>query len=290
MSTRDTAALSAARSAEKAKPGTARTVDTARVGRRRPDAATIFGLLGAITLIAGAIVLGGSWTAFVDGPAILIVIGGTLAITAISLPASDALAIGRVIGKAVSRPASEPREAAAYALKLAEAARKHGVLEIPKHLGTGARMPFLEKAMGLVADGLPAEEVERILGGEIAAMGARHQNGVMLLRRAAEVAPAMGLIGTLIGLVQMLGELEDPSTVGPSMAVALLTTFYGALLANLIFAPLAAKLERNSEDEVLLNQVYLLGAVSISRLENPRRLEMHLNALLPPAQRIRYFD
>jgi chemotaxis protein MotA len=100
----------------------------------------------------------------------------------------------------------------------------------------------------------------------------------------------MGLIGTLIGLVQMLGNLHDPSAIGPSMAVALLTTFYGAVLANLVFSPLAAKLERNASDEALVNQLYLLAALSIGRQENPRRLEILLNSVLPPAQRVQYFD
>jgi chemotaxis protein MotA len=99
----------------------------------------------------------------------------------------------------------------------------------------------------------------------------------------------MGLIGTLIGLVQMLGNLQDPTSIGPAMALALLTTFYGAVLANVVFSPLAAKLERNSAEEALVNHVYLLGAVSVSRQENPRHLEAMLNSVLPPTERIRFF-
>ena len=100
----------------------------------------------------------------------------------------------------------------------------------------------------------------------------------------------MGLIGTLIGLVQMLGNLKDPSTIGPAMAVALLTTFYGAVLANMVFLPLASKLERNSVEEMLIYNLYTMGATSIGRQENPRRLEMLLNSVLPPAKRVQYFD
>jgi chemotaxis protein MotA len=110
------------------------------------------------------------------------------------------------------------------------------------------------------------------------------------MKKAGDIAPAMGLIGTLIGLVQMLGNLDDPSSIGPSMAVALLTTFYGAVLANMVFMPLAAKLERNSGEEELLNSVYMVGAVSIGRQENPRRLEMLINSILPPSKRVSYFD
>jgi chemotaxis protein MotA len=110
------------------------------------------------------------------------------------------------------------------------------------------------------------------------------------LRKAADISPAMGLIGTLIGLVQMLSNLEDPSSIGPSMAIALLTTFYGAILSNMLFAPLAAKLERNSAEEALAAEMVLLGTTSISRQENPRRLETSVNALLPPAKRVWFFE
>ena len=106
----------------------------------------------------------------------------------------------------------------------------------------------------------------------------------------AEFSPAMGLIGTLIGLVQMLGNLQDPTTIGPAMAVALLTTFYGAVLANMVFLPMASKLERNANEEALINQIFLLASVSVGRQENPRRLEMMLNSILPPSQRVAYFD
>jgi chemotaxis protein MotA len=99
----------------------------------------------------------------------------------------------------------------------------------------------------------------------------------------------MGLIGTLIGLVQMLGYLDDPTTIGPSMAVALLTTFYGAILGNVVFLPLAGKLERNGADDTLVRRIYLVGVLSVARKENPRRLEMLLNSALPPAQRVDYY-
>jgi len=128
------------------------------------------------------------------------------------------------------------------------------------------------------------------MGHELSGMAERHSRGVGILRRSAEVAPAMGLIGTLIGLVQMLGKLDDPSSIGPAMAVALLTTFYGAVLANMVFSPLAGKLERNSKSELVVNRLYIITAASIGRGENPRRLEMLLNTILPPSQRLHYFE
>ena len=151
--------------------------------------------------------------------------------------------------------------------------------------------PRHQDALGIGLEvGPPGGEVEAIMRRDMHSTVQRHAKSTNVLRKLGEFAPAMGLIGTLIGLVQMLGRLNDPSTIGPSMAVALLTTFYGAVLANIVFLPLAAKLERNSTEEALVNNVYLMGATSIGRQENPRRLEMLLNSLLPPSQRVQYFD
>ncbi|MBM3571532.1 MAG: flagellar motor protein MotA, partial [Alphaproteobacteria bacterium] len=169
-------------------------------------------------------------------------------------------------------------------------ARHNGILAIEKLLPQIAREPFFHRGIRQVVDGVAAEEVEELMRQELAARLRRHQVAVSILRKSAEIAPAMGLIGTLIGLVQMLGSLNNPATIGPSMAIALLTTFYGAVMANLVFMPLAAKLERNSNEEAVIDQLYIIGAASIGRQENPRRLETLLNAVLPPAQRVRYFD
>lgn len=125
-------------------------------------------------------------------------------------------------------------------------ARKKGVLALQNVVGSMQNEPFLHKGMLMVVDGTPGEEVESIMRRDLQATIQRHAKSTSVLRKMGEFAPAMGLIGTLIGLVQMLGNLDDPSTIGPSMAVALLTTFYGAVLANMVFLPLAAKLERNS--------------------------------------------
>jgi chemotaxis protein MotA len=175
-------------------------------------------------------------------------------------------------------------------LELAELARRNGVLSFAEILPKIKGEPFLAKAVTMLMDGFPAEEVERVMRREVDEMVGRHRKSASVLRKAAEIAPAMGLIGTLIGLVQMLGNLDDPGTIGPSMAIALITTFYGAVLANMVFAPLAAKLERNSSEEALVFNLYALAAASISRKENPRRLEMLLNALLPQSLRVRFFD
>ncbi len=254
------------------------------------DVATLFGVTGAFAVIGLAMVLGGSPGSFFDVPAILIVVGGTFLVTTVSFTLGEVAQAQRVMLRAVLYHAEPPEEAARRVLQLADVARHKGPFALEAELGAMFHGRFLAQAVSLVVDGLPAEEVESILSRERHATRERHIRSAGVLRRAGEVAPAMGLIGTLVGLVQMLGNLEDPSSIGPAMAVALLTTFYGAVLANMVFHPLATKLERNSDVESMVNQIYSIGAASISRQENPRRLEMTINAILSPVQRVNYFD
>lgn len=254
------------------------------------DLSTLIGLSTGILLIVIAAVIGGTPAAFFDLPAMLIVVGGTAAVTAVSFTASELASAWRSIIRTFSKPKIGPRDAAFLIMRLAERSRRNSILALQGNLPELQGEPFLKKAVQLVRDGTEVDDVERLLTSELNAMVDRHRKSAAVLRRAAEVAPAMGLIGTLVGLVQMLGRLDDPSTIGPAMAVALLTTFWGAVLANMVFMPLANKMERNSNEEALVNSVYTLGAASIGRKENPRHLEALINTLLPPAHRIQYFD
>jgi chemotaxis protein MotA len=254
------------------------------------DLATVVGLGGAFALIITAMILGGSPGSFIDLPSIMIVIGGTFGVTTVCFSLSEVIEAQRILLKVLTQSARNPSEAAVQVLELAVTARKNGVLALQNVLHTIESERFLHKALSMVVDGLPGDVVDRIMRSEVQGMVLRHEKGSSVLRKAAEISPAMGLIGTLVGLVQMLGRLDDPSVIGPSMAVALLTTFYGAVLANMVFSPLASKLERNSREEALLDTIYLIAATSIGRQENPRRLEMLLNTALPPARRVQYFD
>jgi len=254
------------------------------------DMATVLGLAGALALIGVAIVLGGNWLAFVDVPSILMVVFGTFAITTVSFSFSEVMQAQPLMLRTLLSRGHSPNDAAAKVLQLAERARRRGLLAMQNELFGLKSEPFLLRGMTMLVDGMPIEEIERNLTFETHAMTQRHQRSTGILRRAAEVSPAMGLIGTLVGLVQMLGSLDQPEGIGPAMAVALLTTFYGAVLANVIFLPIASKLERNSAIELLINQIFILGALSIGRQENPRRLELVLNTILPASQRVKYFD
>jgi len=254
------------------------------------DYATFLGLFGAIGLIGGAIFLGGSWTAFINIPAIMLVVAGTFAVTSVSYSVQEVLQAQPIMLRTLFRSNQTPNDAAMRMLQLGERARRRGILQLQAELFGLRADPFLHRSMTMLVDGIAVEEIERNLTFETHAMMQRHVRSTGILRRAAEVSPAMGLIGTLVGLVQMLGSLNNPESIGPAMAVALLTTFYGALLANVVFLPLASKLERNSATELLINQIYILGALSIGRQENPRRLELVLNTILPANQRVKYFD
>lgn len=254
------------------------------------DLATIGGLVAAFGLIAAAMVVGGSPLAFVDVPSILIVLLGTFAVTLVSFTIGEMIGAIKIFMKTLFQTSRDPSEAATQVLQLAEISRKSGVLSLQNVLEDLRAEQFLYKGVSLVVDGTPGEEVEAIMRRELNGTLTRHQKGAGILKKMGEVAPAMGLIGTLIGLVQMLGNLDDPAAIGPSMAVALLTTFYGAVMANIVFNPLAAKLERNSAEEAIVSTVFVMGAASIGRQENPRRLEMMINSVLPPAQRVAFFE
>ena len=265
--------------------------DYVRTPSVRPiiDVATVFGIAGAFALIAIAIVLGGSPFAFVDVPSIFIVLGGTFGVTTACYSFRDIGTAFRIVLSTVFHHSRMPSAAALHVLQLAQIARRKGMLALEPYVPRLLNEEVLHKGLKMLLDGTTGDEIERIMQREMQAASRRHTRTIGVLRKAAEISPAMGLIGTLVGLVQMLGNLNDPSTIGPSMAVALLTTFYGAVLANMVFIPLAAKLERNSSEEMLINHIYVMAAASIGRHENPRRLEMLLNTILPPDHRVEYF-
>ena len=258
--------------------------------RRGLDLATFLGLAGAAVLIVTALSLGGSAKAFVNIPAALIVVGGTVAVTTICFSLREIVEAQTMLFHTLFRLPRDASAAAIQTLEFAVRARRYGLLSLQIPADSLNSEPFLKQALTMVADGSTPDMIERVLKTEIAATAARHTKGASVLRKGAEIAPAMGLIGTLVGLVQMLGRLDDPSTIGPAMAVALLTTFYGAVLANVVLSPLASKLERNSREEILIKQIFTMAASSMARQENPRRLEMLLNSVLPPSKRVQFFD
>lgn len=261
-----------------------------RAFRDSTDQATVLGLVLAFIMLGTAVYLGGNTGAFFNIPSMLVVFGGTLAVVLISFSADDFKSLPSILGKALLKKDANIKQRIGELLEISSVAKKHGILSLQKIDESLRRDKFLHRSIQLVTDGYTANDIQRILIGEIDALKKRHEQSANILYRASEVAPAMGLIGTLIALVQMLGNLNDPSLIGPSMSLALLTTFYGAILGTVILAPLASKLEKNSARESLEKRLVLLSVISIAKHEHPRRLEIQLNGEVSPQDRIAYFD
>ncbi len=246
------------------------------------DLATVIGLVLSLILVVVAIVLGGSAMMFVNVPSLLIVVGGTIGATLIKNPLADVLATAKVVGKAFSAKAPETPALIEEIVTLSRKARKEGMLALEN---TPISYEFLSKGIAMCVDGIEVPQMREILENDIRATGGRHKRGAQIMTGIGEAAPAFGMIGTLIGLVQMLASLEDPSTIGPAMAVALLTTLYGALLANVVALPLADKLKMRSGEELLAMSICVEGTVGLSQGDNPGAIDQKLKAFLAPKLR-----
>lgn len=248
------------------------------------DLATIVGIVLSFGLVAGAIVTGGSPMIFVNVPSMLIVIGGTIGATLVNYPLGHVLGVMGVIKNTFLAKGDNPTQVIERFIDYANRARREGILAL-EPLIKEVQDPFLQKGLQLTVDGLEPQTIQEILETEISYMEERHELGSEILSIMGAFAPAMGMIGTVIGLVQMLQNMNDPSSIGPSMAVALITTFYGAILANLVFNPMAGKLKTRSKEERLIKEMILEGILSISKGENPRIVEDKLNSFIPPKMR-----
>jgi len=254
------------------------------------DPASLVGLVGVIVVLAVAIMVGGTPLAFIDFPAIAIVIGGTTMVTLMSFPIEEFLRAPVTIARAMSpRPPDSSNAVARAGLRFAEEARRDNIMMLEGRLAQLSHRRVLHNGVAQLIDGARPEAVEQTLRREMAAAQDHSEAAEGVLRRAAEVAPAMGLIGTLIGLVQMLGQLDDPTGIGPAMAVALLTTLYGALLAHAVLTPMAEKLGRRAAKEAVNQELELLVVLAVAERTNPRKLQAALNSLLPAHERVEYF-
>ncbi len=253
------------------------------------DWPTILGLVIAFSLIGAALAFGGSIGSFFNIPAAFIVIGGTIAVTSIAYRAEDLSKAWAILSASMFYQIRSPKSVALQLMDISVLAKQKGVLAIAQQEDELQKDNYIAFAMRYITDGYKTEDILQILTHDMDSLIERHKTGASIIRRASEVAPAMGLIGTLVGLVQMLSQLNDPSSIGPAMAIALLTTFYGAVLGTVILAPMAAKLERNASLDVMMKDIILSAAISISKQESPRKLETVLNAALPPDNKIVYF-
>lgn len=249
------------------------------------DIATILGMAsGWIFILISIILAKANIMQFVDPPSMMIVFGGTIAALLMSYPLPKFLQSLKTLRHAFFTKELDPTTVISKINELALAARKEGLLAL-EEIAQGMDDAFLQKGILLIVDGTDAELLRSILETEIAFVENRHKDNQGFWNGVADLGPAWGMIGTLIGLIAMLGSLDDPTTIGPKMGVALITTLYGSLLANFFATPISNKLKIKSNEEILHKQVMIEGLLSIQAGENPRVIEEKLKAFLSPANR-----
>jgi len=227
--------------------------------------------------------MSGKIDGFFDPASIFIVVGGVLASTIISYPMAVLKNLIKTIGIAFKSNKVDLNKDLELILNLANIARREGILQLEETVST-MDDPFIKKGVMLIIDGADPELVQKVMETEIDFVSERHSQGQAVLLQMSSYSPAFGMIGTLIGLINMLADLNDMASLGGNMAVALVTTFYGSVLANLVFTPLAKKLGAMSSDEILRKQMALEGMLSIQDGENPRIIREKLNAFLSQSQ------
>jgi len=248
------------------------------------DITTIIGIAAGGGLLFLAIFQGGGVGAFVNLPALMITAGGTLAATLINYPLKDMLRVFKVIKNAFLHTMESPEQMIRDLVLFAEKARREGLLALEKEVSS-IEDPFMKGGLEMAIDGLDPDLVTSMLRMELTFVTDRHKRGQGMFKAMGKFAPAFGMIGTLIGLIQMLQSIEDPSAIGPGMAVALITTFYGTLIANLVCIPLAGKLETISEHEIMVKELIIEGIRSIQSGDSPRVVDRKLKSFLSPKMR-----
>lgn len=246
------------------------------------DLATLIGLLGSFGIVVAAMVLGGSAGMFVNIPSLLIVIVGTIFVVLMKFTLAQFLGAVKVAAKAFSFQLATPQQIIQEVVELADAARKGGLLSLE---GKEVSSNFLQKGIQLLVDGHDAEVVRGVLKKDLSQTLERHEWGAKIFTAMGDVGPAMGMIGTLVGLVQMLANMDDPKSIGPAMAVALLTTLYGAMLANMFALPVADKLSLRRIEEGRVKSMAIDALLAIQAGQNPRVIDEMLKSYLPETAR-----
>ncbi|MFV9511512.1 flagellar motor protein [Tepidibacillus sp. LV47] len=250
------------------------------------DLSTVIGLiLGLSGLIGGFILEGGHASSLLQLTAFMIVFGGTFGAVIISFPMEQLKTVPKLLKIAFTEKKLNVHESIQQLVEFSTLARREGILAVEQHYDKMEGNPFLKEGMMLVVDGVDPQLIREILEIEIANIEARHEKGIRIFEAAGGYAPTMGIIGTVMGLVHVLGNLSDPDSLGPSIAVAFIATLYGVSSANVIYLPIASKLRARSQMEVLIKELEVEGILSIQAGENPQMLRKKLLAFLPPAMR-----
>ncbi len=256
---------------------------------------TLIAIVVGIGLMFTAIVTQGSIEVFVSLPALMIVVGGTVASVFISFPLPRVMKVSGVLLQIFKKDLQSPHLIIAEIVKLSFKARQQSLLALEDEM-ENQKHRFIKLGLEMVIDGNPGQLIKEVLETELDFIQVRHRRGEHIFRTAGRYSPAFGLIGTLIGLVMMLQAFASASaetssiTLGVGMSVALITTFYGTMAANLFFNPISEKLRARTEDEVLTTQIIIEGIVLLQAGANPRIIERKLNSYLPPDQRRKHYD
>lgn len=246
------------------------------------DIASLIGVISGVFLIIGAIVIGGSVRNFFDLPSAMVVFGGTIAATLLTFQLKDLVASFKAAYFVFAEKKRDPNDMVATMISLCYITRREGIFKLSDVKTTA---PFLKKVCNLIADGAEEELFRKTTAIEVEAMKARHFIVQDVFKKMATYAPAFGMLGTLIGLVQMLSRLQDPSSIGPAMALALITTFYGSLLSTLCFLPVAGKLRTRTLLEVMNLEIIVEGGISILEDNNPLLVYEKLSSFVPSRHR-----
>lgn len=246
------------------------------------DLGTIIGLVLGFGLIGAAMMIGGGIMPFMDAQSALIVIGGTIAATLINQRLPIVIGAIKVGMQAFFDRSTDKTLMVPLIIDLAAKARKEGLVALE---GEQIDDPFMARGVRLGVDGLSPELIKETLAGELSALKERHDRGQRIFKFMSATAPSMGLIGTIVGLVQMLQSLDDPDSIGPAMAVALLTTLYGAILAFLVYGPIAEKLINRTTEEVAIKKLAIAGVESILKGDNSMVIQSKLESFLSPEER-----
>ncbi|MCL1036794.1 flagellar motor protein PomA [Shewanella corallii] len=246
------------------------------------DLATLIGILGAFGFVIGAMVSSGGLSIFIDVPSILIVGCGSLFVVMMKFNLASVIGAGKIFVKAFMFKLDKPEELIEQSVNMADAARKGGFLALEE---AQISNPFMQRAVDMLVDGHDGDVVREALEKDIGLTEERHKAGVSLFTALGDVAPAMGMIGTLVGLVAMLSNMDDPKSIGPAMAVALLTTLYGAMLANMVAIPIADKLALRMTEEVMVKNLIMDAVLAIQDGQNPRVIETFLKNYLNEGKR-----
>lgn len=248
------------------------------------DLAILFGMIVSSLMIGLALLFGGQPIAFLNFPSFLIVCGGTLGAVLTQYPA-------RLVWGSVKDSFKFPSTGLNRTMLLDEMvniayyARREGILSLEKRMNVMENL-FFKKALQLAIDGIEPDSIKLILGAEMESLDYQAESKAMVLDSLAMYAPALGMMGTVIGLVQMLNTMDDPSSIGPAMAIALITTFYGIILANLVFLPLAGRIRHNKQEELYAMEMIEQGIMGIAHGENPRLLRERLISFLAEEERL----